>query len=293
MHASTRALGAGLLALSVLGSSARADAFCRTTTCDPGSTGADACRWDDGCLVGGLPLYWKQPCVSFSVQQDGSPLRGITYDEANRIIANALFKWTTADCGGAAPSLAFSATQPVSCHRQEYNSDAPNANIWMFRDDAWPYDDDGWTLALTTITFDTKTGEIYDTDVEINSFAAAISTDGSATTNDLAAIVTHEAGHVMGLSHSTDPRSTMVESYREGTTTLRVLAADDIAGVCAVYPPGRPTTACDSQPRHGFSTECAPPDSGCSCRAPRGTRAADGAMSAALLLLAFLRRRSA
>ena len=41
-----------------------------------------------------------------------------------------------AECSpGEHPSLAVKTTLPVNCHKQEYNQDSPNANIWMYRDD--------------------------------------------------------------------------------------------------------------------------------------------------------------
>src|SRR5262249_40502589 len=69
-------------------------------------------------------------------------------------------------------------------------------------------------------------------------------------------IVTHESGHFLGLAHSHDQTATMWPVYNEHTTNLRNISPDDVAGICAIYPPGSIET-CDPTPRHGFSTECA------------------------------------
>ena len=116
-------------------------AFCRTTTCDPyDPNAADACQYfTDGCATNGIPLYWAPPCLSFSVQQDGSPLRGITWETLNSVIGSAYFAWSHADCGrGQVPSLQVFLRSPVFCSQVQYNTGAnqPNANIGMFRDHA-------------------------------------------------------------------------------------------------------------------------------------------------------------
>ncbi len=132
-----------------------------------------------------------------------------------------------------------------------------NANIITFRDDGWPYVGGGNTLALTTVTYHLKTGEIYDADMEINSFDVALSQGDDDVSFDLLSIATHEAGHFLGLSHSSDHDATMFADYRPGTASLRDLSQDDLDGICAVYPPGEPIKGCDPTPRHGFSALCA------------------------------------
>jgi hypothetical protein len=272
-----------------------AAAYCRTTTCGPGECQASPdCAY---CLTGGLPLYWPGGCTSFSAQMSGTTLRNVSGPTTGQIVENALAQWIGVDCGGGQrPSLALFRTQDVVCNQQEYNQDSPNANIWMYRDDRWPYAGSGSTLALTTVTFNVKTGEIYDADVEINSIEVPITVGDQEIQADLESIVTHEAGHFLGLSHSCDTSATMFANYKFGDTSLRTLEADDIAGVCNVYPPGKNTSLCDPTPRHGFSSDCDTPDtdSGCCTTAPGGTRSTGAAAVSALLLamaLGACRRR--
>jgi len=81
--------------------------------------------------------------------------------------------------------------------------------------------------------------------------------------------------------------------YTTGTDAYRTLEADDIAGICAAYPPGRQTSGGSCTPRHGFSDTCGtvpPPKSG-GCSVAPGTRGAGAAASALLAALAIVSAR--
>ena len=278
-------LAAGILALAALGFSVPASAFCRTTTCGPNTCQADpSCQF---CLNGGKPLFWRNACVSFSTQQSGSPQRGLDVHTSRNVIAGGLSKWMSVDCGGAPPGIQVFDFGAVECAKQEYNQDAPNANIWMYRDGFWPYSASSHTLALTTITFNVESGEIFDADVEINSADNPLTLGDDNVQADLDSIVTHEAGHFLGLAHSCSSDATMFPSYKFGEVKLRSLDADDAAGICDIYPPSSRTQNCDATPRHGFSTKCrTEEDKGCCTTAP-GTPSSSGPPAiAALLLLA-------
>jgi hypothetical protein len=293
---SSRGLVALLGLLGVCLASARAEAYCQTTTCnakDP--TAADACQYDaQGCATNGFKLYWPNACVSISTQADGSPLRGITSDTMNSMVGDAYYNWTNVDCGGQVPSIQVFTRSPVSCHQVQYNSRQPNANIWMFRDDKWPGDDVG-TLALTTVTFNRTTGEIYDADVELNSAQNVITVGDTDVKFDLQSIVQHESGHTLGLSHSPLVYSTMDAMYSSGDVVKRTLSNDDVQGICAVYPPGQDRGACDPTPRHGFSSDCAAPTEkkrGCALEGPvRASLPGLAGLGLAILGAVGLRRR--
>lgn len=264
-----RPLGAALAAgLTTLTLGASALAYCRTTTCIPG----EDCEYDyeTGCALTGTPLEWKRPCVSFAVQKDGSPLRGISYDTAHSIIEGAYAAWLASSCDGALPSVDIADFGAVSCNQPQYNQGGPNANVWMFRDDEWDYAGSapGIELAITIITFHPETGEIFDADVEINSHDIEITTGDEHVLFDLASIVTHEAGHFLGLSHTRAPEATMRTGYRPGSTALRYLSPDDMQGMCAIYPPNRELPSGSCTPRHGFSSSCYKEESGCSVAEP-------------------------
>jgi hypothetical protein len=242
----------GLAAL--VGLPNNANAYCRTATC--GNAAGTEClpASPDDC---GKPLYWSSPCVGYSLQQDASKQVGLS--SATDVVHQAFSAWETASCAPSGhPRIEGVDMGPVACGRHEYNQRAGNANVIAFRDDAWPHQGEGDALALTTITYNLDTGEIYDADMEINSAQALFTTGDIGIKDDLLSVITHEVGHFLGLAHSADPEATMTPTYSPGSTTLRSLSADDIAGICAVYPPGAPIpSTCDPTPRHGFSSLCA------------------------------------
>jgi hypothetical protein len=288
------ALVVALAAVALTGKTARA--WCRTTTC-----GKD-CEIDPvtNC-PSGTPIWWPQYCISYSMQYQAS--KKVDLATATATAEKAFGVWQNATCPfGGFPSIKVDHPfGPVACDVHEYNQVDGNANIILFHDDAWPYMNGSDVLALTTVTFSKKTGDIYDVDMEINSMQPLSTTpvvDPEAY--DLQSIMTHEAGHFLGLGHSLDPQATMWTQYSTGTDSFRDLSDDDIAGICATYPPTDQAQVCDYMPRQGFSPDCGiyPAGAG-SCAVTRasmgaGTRGASPAtwLLACAALAAKRRRRS-
>jgi hypothetical protein len=199
---------------------------------------------------------------------------------------------------------------PVACAKVEYNTDTRvgNANVIIFRDDDWPHDDPTNTLALTTVTYNPSTGELYDADMEINTkeHRFTLSDPVAADGYDFGSAVTHEAGHFLGLAHSPDEHAAMFARYALGGTAMRNLGTDDVAGVCSAYPPdGTRATgngliaagACEPTPRHGFSSTCGDSATSACSAAPAGGGAIRwqllvGAAVAAALCLRVRRART-
>lgn len=254
--ASAVALGLGLLW------SAPASAFCLTHGCNAAK---ETCELDvQGCVATGPVLHWASSCVSFDLQRDGSPLRGVSYDAAHAVVVDGFRQWLNADCGGQGPSITISDYGPVECRQAEYNQDSPNANIIMFRDHDWPYANAIDTLALTTLIFNADNGEIYDADVEVNTFQSPMAIGHVGPTDiDFSSVITHEIGHFLGLSHSDAQGSTMTASYSPGQTEMSSIEQDDVDGVCAALPPGRESSGDSCDPRHGFASECALGNNSC------------------------------
>ncbi len=280
-----------------------ASAFCQATTCDPGTT---LCPTDaQGCFATGKPLSWWSSCVTVSVQADGAPLQHITFENAEASVTRAFAAWTSAPCSGGLPSITVNVQGPISCDASEYNADRGNANIVVFREDSWPYTGGQDALGLTRIHFDPDTGEIYDSDIEVNAVDEPLTIgDPKPGAVDLDSLLTHEAGHLLGLAHNThDTTATMYPGYVKGSIDLRSLAADDIAGLCSIYPHSRQASSSSCDARHGYSDLCgadqpepppaedpAPSSSSCSLH-PGSQTNRDSAAFLALFAALFVARK--
>lgn len=107
--------------------------------------------------------------------------------------------------------------------------DGVNMVYWVTSN--WPYDQR--LLAVTLRYFDRKDGRILDSDIVFNGQDYTWSV---GTWNyDIQNSATHEAGHLLGLGHSTDPHATMYSEAASGETQKRTLNGDDLAGLNASY----------------------------------------------------------
>jgi hypothetical protein len=248
-----------------------ASAFCRTTTVP---VVADFQPSPTKCWDQGVPLFWRNSCVGYNVQRTAS--RQVAFEDAANGISRAFTKWTGSSCptegtGRSRVSIDVRDLGPVDCGDVNYNQNGANQNVIVFRDDKWPHNDSSNTLALTTVTFNPETGEIYDADMEVNTHDQRVTVIDPVPADgyDFASIVTHETGHFLGLAHSGDNRATMFANYTPGATAMRNLTSDDVSGICSIYLPDgtrtvlngkvTPGPQCDPTPRRGFATACAEP----------------------------------
>ena len=127
---------------------------------------------------------------------------------------------------------------------------------------------DASALAVTTDTANTRTGQIYDADVEVNlvdyQWADLVEDPSLSNDMDLQNALTHELGHLIGLDHTcfdafsstTGVRphdndgqplpdcataspdveaTTMFPSAQPGDTQKRTLGPDDVNALCTIY----------------------------------------------------------
>ena len=275
-------------------------AYCRTTTSE-----SFVPTLDKPCDEVGLKVAWKSSCVGYFVQTGGSSVRGIDVSTARAVAKAAFDAWGTslcpadvATCSAAKsdrhPSISATDLGIATCTSADYSQTSGNANMIFFRDTDWPHPDGDSTLALTTVSFDVDTGEIYDADIELNTLEHKITTDGRGPF-DLQGILTHEAGHFFGLAH-TQPANT--DAVMSIGSEKRALALDDTCGICAIYDPAR-TATCDPAPRHGVAEcarqpEVAKSTHGCHCKVglSTGSDAGTGVVGALALVAGLLRRRA-
>ena len=177
----------------------------------------------------------------------------------------------------------------------------------------WEHDSSG-TLGLTTTTFDAGNGRILDADIELFGWDGATSgtsfgyyltcaaspgcgrapqqtLDKNCTYVDVASLSLHEAGHVLGLDHTCQYASpydgctagSVMQPIIPTGTTRRALDADDVTGVCTIYPKGAATLTCGGSSSGGGSKS-----GGCGSAEGAG---ALGLLGAALALFGVRRRR--
>jgi hypothetical protein len=275
---------AGIAAVGVALASPAVSAFCRTTTCAIPKPPAECQRDTNGCFTAGIPLAWEQQCVSFSVNQAGSPKLGLNYDAALSLAQKGFSAWPSTSCSDGFPSIAIMSLGPLVCDNREYNVSGPNANAILFRDQGWTHDPQA--IALTTVVFNSKTGKILDADMEINSEGFDLNQF------DLDYVFTHESGHFFGLDHSSDPNAVMYFQYSLGNSKETNLTPDDIAAICTAYPSARMTPACDFEPEKGFAADCGGDvKASCAVAPARRSRLGTGAAAAGLLLAGALLHR--
>lgn len=274
---SCRAALGSMLGVAVLALASPAGAFCRTTTVavPPGYDPTQS-----GCITQGTAIAWPSLPVTYELHRSASSQ--ISLSDATPIFEAAFASWSQVSCPGSGkhPALSFDTLAPIDAPFDACGEDAQACETAeahgphqiIFRDDAWPYDDPFNTIALTTVTFGLETGHILSANMEINSHQWSLSPDDPAPAGEIAlpAIARHEAGHFIGLAHSQESTAAMYAFY---SPDMMSLTADDIDGICTIYPPA----------------------SGCSCSMERseGGALTLGAAGVALAAVAARRRRRA
>jgi hypothetical protein len=223
----------------------------------------------------GAPMRWADPTVPVVVYL-GSPPRSLTRSQVVNAVLGAAGVWssTALTCTGLS----------LTVHGNE-EADGPAAddriNRITFRRELWrrepcspdkPQDCtvyDSSALAVTSVLAVRRTGEIVDSDMEINAvdrvWGDLGAGPGAGRLDDLQNTLTHELGHLIGLDHNcTDAATrgvpvdhlgglappcvqasaelqaaTMFNQAGPGDVGKRTLSEDDARAVCEVYPAGQ------------------------------------------------------
>ncbi len=233
-------------------------------------------RTDRNAPDGGHCLGWPAGTVEFRENVDSAPDAG---EAGFTAMERSLGTWATQmdACGNLTLSMGPRITTRTTGF--DDTQGAVNENVLLFRTrlcsqvvrpgdpcladgtcsnvhDCWDFA--SGTLAITTTTYNTRTGRLYDADLEMNASVHRFTTVDAppcsgldmigCVSTDVQNTVTHEFGHALGLAHSPDPHSTMFAGAELGETSKRVLDDGSVEFVCTAYPAGGPTLDCDGTP---------------------------------------------
>lgn len=185
----------------------------------------------------GASVRWGVDTVAFRMD----PALVHAFPEGDAVAATAM----AFDAWRGLPRVPDLVLRPGSPTKIGYFEDEPDSNgIYWVRE--WTMNPD--MLAVTVVTYGSDTGEVLDADVLVNGEAAYRLLDESGPRDhghyDLAAVMTHEAGHTLGLDESdADTMATMWPQVHPGDTHQRTLSEDDEAGVIANYAGAIPEAA--------------------------------------------------
>lgn len=217
-------------------------------------------------------------CVPMTLHSAGS--RDVPFDDLQTALRAGFAVWNDV----ADAYITFTDTATANCCRAEFLQQGANANCVRWLEDDWPADYPPAGIALTTLTYVVDDGTILDADIEFNGVDFTFGTSCAAGLIDIWNTTAHEAGHVVGLDHSSTLGATMRPRSYPGDCDLRDLTADDIEGLRALYPTADDPGIC-REPRGGLNLDCSPPPDDCGCRAP-GARPAPWTALLAVVALA-------
>ncbi len=215
------------------------------------------------------PISWPSSCLTFVPSSSALPT-GIDLATFTATIDQAMANWRVATSPCSNFEMSRLDPQPVLVLHDNLSVIKFNTQFWTHGDTATGASFDSATKAITTVSFIDKKGvpndgTILDADIELNAtdyqFVILPSDSMFPNESDLENTLTHEMGHAQGLAHTcyiegdpipldengqplpdcehSDPvvaATTMFAIASPSDIDKRYPKADDVAGICAIYP---------------------------------------------------------
>ena len=201
--------------------------------------------------------------VVVSYQPDGPSAQNPNFSGtlANQAVQAAMNNWTMTQ---GAPQSCSSASGPnISTTVSSYPTRDKGINIstntfnnvvyWVIDPNAWANVASTTVVALTTNLYTSDTGYVVASSMQLNGVDFTWRTTDSAGyaygcvpgetgCYDIFSVALHETGHFFGFNHVACPSAVMYP-VADGTNVLLGLSNDEVAGICALYPPRTSATA--------------------------------------------------
>jgi hypothetical protein len=194
--------------------------------------------WEPAAGTQERPTRWSGPMV-YRLNERGSD--DLSIDVLLSELHRGMLEWTTPGCTSATARY-DGVTAELPSNADEPGSD----NVIAWRESEWMHGPE--VVAITAPSF-IRTGSgalvIVAAAMWLNGQHWTWVTDQSEGRRiNLFSVVLHEGGHYWGLGHTSVPMSVMNEDYSQD---LEGLAADDIEGICGLYPHGQ-VEDCNARP---------------------------------------------
>lgn len=212
--------------------------------------------------AGNAVPHWQQPDLRYRVVYDVAPPEPAASQQGDPLgqrLAAAMKPWSEVTCaegGTSVPvNVGFVETAPPEVATCANDSDGMRRCLGgegvvrvVAKEADWPLSD--LTIGYTLLASDAPTGIATRFALLLNDATydfCDFDCDGKAF--DIQTVTLHEAGHVLGLDHTDIPTAVMANG-RSAAEILRVLSADDRAGLCAIYPAdtGAESGGCSAAP---------------------------------------------
>jgi hypothetical protein len=181
----------------------------------------------------GAPVRWAQPRIALRV--DTAMRSRFRHGDAEAAVSLAVEAWRGYP---GVPDIVVERGEPGP-RGFHPRSARQSHGVYLVPEAEWT--DDPHLLAVTVTTYEESTGRVVDADILVNDAHrfALLGEDRRRgrpeRAFDLASVLAHEVGHVLGLGESEVPDATMWSRTRRGEVDQRTLELDDEDGVIALY----------------------------------------------------------